>query len=292
MKQKYLIAVSGGPDSMALLNKKKNLIKAVCHVNYHDREDTDNDERIVRDYCKKYNIDLFVFDTKKDDVSKYLDIKNLQTYYREIRYDFFEKIANQLNIKKVLIAHHKNDFLESAYMNINKNKKNLFLGIRKKTQFRSITLIRPLLNKTKSNLQNYCEKNDIEFAVDYSNFSDKYNRNVVRKIINEWDSKTIRKFYIKVKLFNLKNLFFIKFTEKKFNKWKNKSFLIDYFLKINNNYKNAIVYLFLNYIGIKPSENKINQIVEFIDKNKNGSSKKYRLKNIQFLEIKNKRLYY
>lgn len=49
MKQKYLIAVSGGPDSMALLNKKKNLIKAVCHVNYHDREDTDNDERIVRD---------------------------------------------------------------------------------------------------------------------------------------------------------------------------------------------------------------------------------------------------
>lgn len=105
MKQKYLIAVSGGPDSMALLNKKKNLIKAVCHVNYHDREDTDNDERIVRDYCKKYNIDLFVFDTKKDDVSKYLDIKNLQTYYREIRYDFFEKIANQLNFLIVLESH-------------------------------------------------------------------------------------------------------------------------------------------------------------------------------------------
>ncbi|BAC43937.1 tRNA lysidine(34) synthetase TilS [Malacoplasma penetrans] len=292
MKHKYLIAVSGGPDSMALLNKKRHLVEAVCHVNYHDREDSDNDEKIVRDYCKKYNLKLFVFDTHKDDVSKYKDINNLQTWYREIRYDFFEKISQELGIKKILIAHQKNDFLESAYMSLNKNKKNLFLGIRRKSKFRSLILIRPLLNKTKKSLEQYCRSKNIEFVIDYTNFWDRYSRNVVRKMMAEWDKKTFQKFYLKVKWFNLKNMFFIKLLDSKFNNWIKQDFDINYFLKIKNNYKESLIYLFLNHIGIKPNENKIEQIIEFINKNKNGSVKKYRLKENQFIEIKNKKILY
>lgn len=292
MKHKYLIAVSGGPDSMALLNKKRHLVEAVCHVNYHDREDSDNDEIIVRNYCKKYNLKLFVFDTHKDDVSKYKDINNLQAWYREIRYDFFEKISKELGIKKILIAHQKNDFLESAYMILEKNKKNLFLGIRKKSKLRSIILIRPLLNKTKKSLEQYCRNKKIEFVIDYTNYWDRYSRNVIRKMMGEWDKKTIQKFYFKIKWFNLKNIFFIKLLDFKFNNWIKQDFDIGYFLKIRNNYKESLIYLYLNQIGIKPNENKIQQIIEFINKNKNGSVKKYRIKENQFIEIKNKKLLY
>ena len=195
MKKKYIIAVSGGPDSMALLNKKKKLVKAVCHVNYHDREDTDNDERIVKAYCNKYNIPLYIIDTQKNNIDDYLNIKNPQTYYRKIRYDFFVNIANKLGVKKCLIGHHKDDVLESAFMQIEKNKKNLYLGIRKKSYYQSLLLVRPVLNKTKKELENYCKKMQIDYATDYSNFSDIYERNVVRKKLANYSKKELNKFY-------------------------------------------------------------------------------------------------
>ena len=50
--KKYLIAVSGGPDSMALMNSYKKQIYGVCHVNYHYRDSSNRDEEIVKRYCK------------------------------------------------------------------------------------------------------------------------------------------------------------------------------------------------------------------------------------------------
>lgn len=292
MIKKYIIAVSGGPDSMALLHKKKRLVKAVCHVNYHDREDTDNDERIVKTYCNKYNIPLYIIDTKKNNMQNYFDIKNPQTYYRKIRYDFFIEIANKLGIKKCLIGHHKNDVLESAFMQIEKNKKNLYLGIRKKSYYQSLLLMRPLLNKTKKELELYCKKKQIDYAVDYSNFSDIYERNVTRKKLNSYSKKELKKFYWKIKMNNFKNYFLILKINSEFKQWKKSDFSRIYFLNQNKKYKNHLIFLLLNFLNIVPNENKINQIIDFIEKNKNNPSKKYRLKNKEFLEVINNQLKY
>lgn len=57
--KKYVIGVSGGPDSMCLLDKYKSKIVAVCHVNYHMRKSADRDELIVKNYCQKNNLNYF-----------------------------------------------------------------------------------------------------------------------------------------------------------------------------------------------------------------------------------------
>lgn len=127
----FLAAVSGGPDSMALLNMYKKKIFAVCHVNYHDREDTDNDQSIVLEFCKRNSIKCFVLDVTKKMMKDTL-IKNPQSAYRKIRYDFFCEIAKKINIKIVLVAHNWNDFLETAYMQKEKKSKALFLWTKRK----------------------------------------------------------------------------------------------------------------------------------------------------------------
>ena len=83
---RYLIAVSGGPDSMALLdivrNKKKYI--EVAHVNYHKRDSAINDEKLVRRYCRKYKIKFHLLDVYPDEVKG-----NFQSYARDKRYEFF-----------------------------------------------------------------------------------------------------------------------------------------------------------------------------------------------------------
>ncbi len=71
MKKKLLLAVSGGPDSMFLLNwyKSKNVV--VAHVNYHKREDSDIDEKIVRAFCESNNIPLEVLSVSQKHVGNF-----------------------------------------------------------------------------------------------------------------------------------------------------------------------------------------------------------------------------
>lgn len=288
--KKYIIAVSGGPDSMALLNKKRFFIKAVCHINYHDREDTDNDELIVKNYCKKYKIPIFVFDTRKDDISKYQKISNPQSFYREIRYDFFIDVAKKIQVKKCFIAHNKDDFLESVYMTLSKSKKNLFLGIRRKAKYKDLVLVRPLLHKRKKELEKYCVNKGIRFAVDYSNFSDIYLRNIIRKKILSFTKKETNELYYKAKLNNIKNHFLIKMIDINFKKWVKNSFDITFFLKQSERMKNYLIYNFLVFNNLVPNQNKIDQICSFVSKNKNHKNKKkYRLKNDLFLVLENKK---
>ena len=83
---KYLVAVSGGPDSMALLDmlvkEKYNLM--VANVNYHTRAESDLEEKLVKDYCVKHNIPFFVKHYVETNDKKSFEVKA-----REFRYDFF-----------------------------------------------------------------------------------------------------------------------------------------------------------------------------------------------------------
>ena len=84
----FLVAVSGGPDSMALLHKLtsyKNKF-VVCHVNYKTRNESDYEENMVRDFCKKNN---FIFEYN---VVKKNNIANFQDSARVFRYTFFKEM--------------------------------------------------------------------------------------------------------------------------------------------------------------------------------------------------------
>ena len=124
--KKLLLGVSGGPDSMLLLNyfKDKNII--VCHVNYCVIEDSYNDENIVREFCKKNNIKLEVLNLKN-----YSYKGNFENEARKLRYEFYQKVYLENNCDFLLLAHHKDDFLETAIMQKESKRFNLYYGIKK-----------------------------------------------------------------------------------------------------------------------------------------------------------------
>lgn len=181
-KKKYVIACSFGPDSMALLGMalEDKLDVVVAHVNYHKRDISNYEESSLKEFCKANKIVCEVFDTT--------DLKhegNFQDWARKIRYDFFKKVVEKYDCDSVLVAHQQDDFLETYLM---QKKRGNFVknpGIAKITTINNVKIVRPLLNYSKQDLLEYCQKNKIPFSIDSSNLTDQYERNKIRHSIVE-----------------------------------------------------------------------------------------------------------
>jgi tRNA(Ile)-lysidine synthase len=114
-EQEFIIAVSGGSDSMCLLDLYKKQVKCVCHVNYNLRLSSIRDTEIVKEYCLKNNLNLEILNCDEAIKSKYhSEDKNEESSLRKIRYDFFCECAEKYNVNTLLVAHQYDDFLESA----------------------------------------------------------------------------------------------------------------------------------------------------------------------------------
>lgn len=177
--EKYIVGVSGGVDSMALLDmlvKKKYQI-VVLHMNYHFRDDSDRDENTVFDYCQKYHIDFYVQHGKQEDYQN----GNFEMRAREMRYQFYYQIGQSLGIDKVILAHHFNDYIETVIMQLQRNNRQGFLGIKELSYVQNMHIIRPLLKVTKEDLKQYCLNNKVIYHDDYTNFDIKYTRNRIRQ---------------------------------------------------------------------------------------------------------------
>ena len=108
-----LVAVSGGSDSLALLDiliKKGEYELVVAHINYNYRESSLRDEEIVREYCEKNNIEIFV----KSVNSKEEKEGNFEDWARVLRYKFFKEIYDLKGCACLFVGHHKDDFIESS----------------------------------------------------------------------------------------------------------------------------------------------------------------------------------
>lgn len=267
---------------MYLLNKYKNKIEAVCHVNYHKRFDSNNDEKIVRDFCNSNNIRLFVKNVTK---SEYDSKINFQSQARNIRYNFFKEISDKLSNKNLLIAHNLNDFLETAYMQISKNSKALYYGIKKRNSYIGLLIYRPIIRKRKLDIQSYCDKHKINYAIDSSNNEDLYERNRIRKIIYSWNEFQLMGFRLKIFFYNLKNFFFRKKIDKKCKSW---NYDYNFFIKQSNRVKYYLVYQMLIENNIENNtKNKIENIIQFIDK---YSNKKFKLNERKYIFIKKNKI--
>ncbi len=280
MERKYLAAVSGGPDSMALLDLYQDMIKAVCHVNYKKRVDSDYDQSIVENYCKEHGILCFskVLTDKDYEVGG-----NFQNLARIVRYDFFVEVANQLGIDTILIAHNLNDHLETAYMNIQKKSLSPFYGIKRTGDYKGLKIIRPLLDIKKDDLQRYCEIKNIPYAIDSSNAQDVYERNKIRKIINKFDDEKLNKFKELIDEFNELN--------QKYNKdiTTDNGFFYNDFVNLSNNNKYRYLYKYFRDNDIKTiSKTKLDNIICFI---KSKSYKKYLVQDNIYL-FKDKKGFY
>lgn len=184
---KAVIGVSGGPDSITLLNvlleiKQENLIDfdmCVCHVNHMIRKEAVSDEEFVLDFCKKNNIECFIKRTEIEKIAKE-NKQGTEETGRIARYDFFNEILEKTGSNKIATAHTANDNAETVLMNIIRGSSLQGLkGIEPKRD----NLIRPLIECTRNEIENYCKEKNLNPRIDKTNFENIYTRNKIRNML-------------------------------------------------------------------------------------------------------------
>ncbi len=177
---RLLVAISGGADSVFLFFALKELgyDMQLAHCNFNLRgKESDEDERFVSHLSKKYNLKCHLrsFDTKQ-----YANDQNISTQMaaRELRYKWFNEILEINNLDFLVTAHHKDDNVETFFINLIRGKGiNSLCGIR----FRNKNIIRPLLGIERIEIEQYLKENNIKHRNDTSNTDIRYVRNKIRK---------------------------------------------------------------------------------------------------------------
>lgn len=180
-----VIGVSGGPDSMALLNifyqlkqsKKIECKIIVAHVNHGIRIEAEEETEYVEHFCKSREI---VCITKRENVEELAKIQKIGTEEagRKLRYAFFEEVAKEVKANKIATAHNANDNAETILMNIMRGTGTSGLkGIEMKREER---YIRPLLECTRKEIEEYCKENNLQPREDKTNKENIYTRNKIR----------------------------------------------------------------------------------------------------------------
>ena len=176
----YLLAVSGGADSMVLAHCFKDLgiHFQIAHINYKLRgEDSDLDQKTVANFCEKNHIKFHLYKvSEKDQKPEH----SIQLWARKLRYEFFRNIQREENLEFLVTAHHLNDQLETFIINLSKAAGiNGLSGIPANDNH----ILRPLLNFTKEEIYEFAEENNIEYREDLSNKKNDYLRNKIRNEI-------------------------------------------------------------------------------------------------------------
>lgn len=177
--ERILVGVSGGVDSMVMLNALHNIYTnvAVAHCNFSLRPiEADNETKLVESYCAKLGVKLhhIKFDTKAVG-SK--NKKSTQIVCRELRYDFFETLCQEYGYAKIAIAHNLDDCIETQMINSLRGAAlKGFASIRPQNG----KVIRPLMSCSRDEIENYAQLNNVPYLNDSSNREDKYLRNKLR----------------------------------------------------------------------------------------------------------------
>jgi len=181
---KVLAAVSGGPDSIALLHilyllkDELGISLHVAHLNHMFRgEESEKDALFVAEAAKRYGLPVTV---KAVDVPQYRLRRHLsnQVAAREIRYGFFLETAGQAGASKVALAHQGDDQAETILINFLRGAGTT--GLKGIPPVREGFYIRPLLNVRRSEIEAFCSEMNLAFRQDSSNLKPVYTRNRIR----------------------------------------------------------------------------------------------------------------
>ena len=251
---KIVVGVSGGPDSMALLDvlnsikSKYDLVLICAHVNHGKRKESDQEKIDLEKYCNENNI---IFEYVK--ISKWGE-DNFHNEARSARYNFFEDIIKKYNAKYLMTAHHADDLIETILMRIVRGSTlKGYSGFAKFIEKDNYFIVRPLITKTKDELLEYVNSKNIKYACDESNNEDHYTRNRYRHVVLPFlkkEDKNVHKKFLKFSDTLLENSEFIDNEAKKsFNKVvQNGKIIIDKFLELDHVIQTKIVYNILEKI--------------------------------------------
>jgi len=171
----YVVAVSGGVDSMTLLNMLSKIPKlrlVVAHFDHGIRSDSEVDRLLVQKVAASYQLP-FVFDDGR------LGPKASEANARAARYKFLNKVAKAAEADAIITAHHQDDLLETAIINLLRGTGRRGLSSLKSQP----RLLRPLLQFSKAQILNYAHKNHLDWREDVTNQDTTYLRNYVRQQI-------------------------------------------------------------------------------------------------------------
>lgn len=225
-----VVGVSGGPDSMCLLDILYNLRKGikeeygidytlvVAHVNHMIRKEAKAEKIYVENFCKERDISFFykeenvVQNAKKNHMSE-------ETYGRNIRYNFFEEVKQKTSAKKIAVAHNLDDNVETILLNLIRGSglKGL-IGM----SYNTNNIIRPLLDIEKKDILMYNELRNLNPCFDKTNTQDIYKRNKVRlnlipTLKNEYNSNIMENIIRMKHILELDEDFLEKYTKKVLN---------------------------------------------------------------------------
>ncbi len=179
-----IVAVSGGPDSMVLLEALSELVEnclIVAHLNHKFRGDSAaSDADFVRAECDKRGITCVV---REIDVPAEMERAGTgaQETARSVRYQFLYDVAREYGASTIAFGHNADDQAETVLMRIIRGTGMYGLsGIPYKREHDGVLLVRPLLNVTRNQIEKHAKEHGLAYITDQSNFSTKYFRNLTR----------------------------------------------------------------------------------------------------------------
>lgn len=187
---KLVLGVSGGPDSISMLNilndirNDKNLHMEfdiiIAHVNHMIRKEAKEDEKFVEEFCKKIGVPFY---SKSIDIQKIANNNKIGTEEagRNVRYEFFDEILKKTNSNKIVIAHNKNDKVETMIMNMLRGSG--IAGLKGIEPIKNNKYIRPLIECERFEIEQYCKESNIDARIDRTNFENIYTRNKIRNVV-------------------------------------------------------------------------------------------------------------
>lgn len=271
-KDKYLVAVSGGPDSMAILHQlvSRGQEVAVAHVNYHQRDSSNRDQEIVESFCNDNNLVFYVLDAPKE-------LKgNFQAMARELRYDWMNQLCMEHNYAGIITGHHLDDLIETYLIQKERNNIVKHYGLSYKIKYHNTEIVREGLTQTKEQLVIYCEDNNITYGIDESNEDDKYQRNKIRKEVNKMSLKEKKDIIKEIDSKNTLNNVLFKQVDKLYEQHVNKNRINrEVFNCDNNEVLLRALYKFLEdnkYPQVLITSGLLNEIISFNKKVTQGNA--------------------
>ena len=225
-KDKIVIGVSGGPDSMTLLNVLNNLKEKldieiyVAHINHMIRKEADEETEYVKNFCEKIGVKFFFKRIDVEAEAKKLKI-GTEEAGRNIRYDFFNEVLDIVGANKIATAHNSNDNAETVLMNIIRGSS--ISGLKGIEKVRDGKYIRPIIECNRDEVEEYCRENNLNPRYDKTNNENVYTRNKIRNLLIPFIKKEFNPNIIEGinRLSNIafeEEQFINKIVEKEFNK--------------------------------------------------------------------------
>lgn len=291
--EKIVVAVSGGPDSICLLNilnnikDKLNIKIVVAHVNHSLREEADEETEYVKNFCKKLNIECYIKKVDIIEISKKNKVGTEEAGRKE-RYDFFDEVFSKTKSDRIATAHNLNDNAETVLMNIIRGSG--LSGLKGIEEVRDYKYIRPLIEISRKEIEEYCKENKLEPKYDKSNKENIYTRNKIRNILiplleKEFNPNIVKSISKLSELAKLDNEYFNNIIKSEYNRIKleenNNEIILNLkeFNKLNNVIKSRlIIYTITRIFGSSQGIEKIH-IDDIIKLCGNNIGNKYLIPN-------------